>query len=108
LRRRSRDGDHIANVVCTLRTCIDPAGYAVLQEKVWTFSRTAGVRVNVEQARNHKLAVGIDCIGRRRQVTLDSTAAMRPAEIATSRIASKTARGVDDASASDKEIVFVG
>jgi hypothetical protein len=92
LRRSPRDGGDLIDVVGAARAGIDPAGYAVLQGQLRPFLATAGMGVDVDQARGDDLAARIDRLrGVGRDVGVDRRDLA--AGIATSRIASSPTEG---------------
>ncbi len=63
VRPRLRVGGPLVDAVRSERACIDVAGYAVQEAERRTLLGAGGVGMNVEEARRHDLAAGIDRFG---------------------------------------------
>ncbi len=104
LRRSTRDGRNLIDVVCSARAGIDPARHAVLQGQWRPFLAAGGVSVDVDQTRRDYLAARIDRVeGALRNVGLYRHDAAAGDRHVADRV--EPDRGIDNAPPLDKQLV---
>src|SRR6266849_6553526 len=104
VRPRLHVGGALVDAVRSERACIDVAGYAIQQAERGTFLGASGVGMDVEEARRHDLAAGVDRFGGvSRDIFLDSGDAPAGNRHVADRVDSE--RRIDDASALDDQII---
>jgi hypothetical protein len=107
LRRAAPDGRHLIDIVGAAGAGIDPAGDAILQAHRRPFLASAGMGVNVDQARRDDLSARIDRLG---GVTRDICRDLSDFSLHDRHVAHgiEPHGGIDDAPALDDQIVGRG
>ena len=107
LRRATRDGSDLIDIVGAAGAGVDPAGDAILQAHRRPFLASAGMGVNVDQARRDDLSARIDRLG---GVTRDICRDRRDFALHNRHVAHgiEPHGGIDDAPALDHQIIGGG